>query len=173
MPSNALFSSCSVWLQPVWLKLTKKVQAPNHQDSKGFFWLLECKTVSLYLSKIWRKPLLNKSTMCIRSCGIFLKILVVPMPVILLPWKHTSGSEKDCGILRYEPAHPLQWFTVFTFCSCHSKFWCYLCNRVGPRVTEVVLKWIQSTSSSSSKSLLSFHSEIGLQLWLQWGGPLS
>lgn len=77
MPSSALFFPCSVWLQPVWLKLTKEVQAPNHQDFI-FFRLLECKTFSLYLSKIWRKSLLNKGTMCITTCGIFLKISAVP-----------------------------------------------------------------------------------------------
>lgn len=56
----------------------KKFKLLTIKTVKIFFRLLECKTFSLYLSKIWRKPLLNKGTMCITACGIFLKISAVP-----------------------------------------------------------------------------------------------
>lgn len=36
---------------------------------------------------------------------MILKIQAVLMPVILLPWEHTTGSEENDGILRDNPVH--------------------------------------------------------------------
>ena len=69
----------------------------------------------------------------------------------------------------------LPWFTVFTFCMCCSELQDYLRSRV-LESQELPKSWSRAISQlvlCSPKSVLISISEIALQLWLQWGRPLS